>query len=99
MTVETTTTIELGDIQAIEFECKNCHGIVKWPIKSFKQPPTECLCDHRKQWMSVGGDTYAAIVRLTELIRRFGAVENEPFLMKFAVSGVSASGRASGDKG
>ena len=41
MTVETRTTIELGDINAVEFECKNCRTKTVRQLDKL-QVPTSC---------------------------------------------------------
>ena len=91
MTVETKTTIELSDIKAIEFECKNCGRIVAWPIKAAKEPPFQCDCN-TPQWMSVGGDTYRSLMTLIDAIKRHGNAQGEPFILRLVVAGLS--GRA-----
>jgi hypothetical protein len=66
MTIETKTTIELGDIQTIEFECKKCNRVSSYPIGKIASPPTSCDCGvpHHTQWMSHGGDTFMSTSRL-----------------------------------
>jgi hypothetical protein len=99
MTFETKTTMELGDIQTVEFECKKCHKISTWPIAAITQPPISCECGspHSTYWMSRDGETSKAITHLLELIKRL-AVANEPFNLRFGVKGFAASDRASSGK-
>lgn len=87
MTVETKTTIQANDIKSIEFECKNCGAMSTWPIKVAKQPPTMCRCSPDRQWMTIGGASYASIVDFIELIRRMSELEKEPFIMRLGISG------------
>jgi hypothetical protein len=89
MTIETRTTMELGDIQTFEFECKNCHKISSWPISETKHIPVSCECGgvHGTQWMPYGGDTHAALTGLMNLINRFAGA-NEPFNIRFGVKGL-----------
>lgn len=97
MTIETRTTIQLSDVTAVEFKCKNCGRIISWPIEAAKVP-TECDCRNPPQpaWMPFGGETYADLMKLLSLIKRWGSANNEPFTLQFVVRGISdraASGR------
>lgn len=95
MTIETKTTVELSDIKTVEFECRNCHSISLWPLDVAKSPPISCHCDG-DQWMTHGGDMFASITRLIELMQRFSKTTKEPFVMRF---GLAPSVHASGGKG
>lgn len=97
MTVETKTTIELSDVEAVEFECKNCHSVSKWPISIAKSPPLQCHCGSPSQWMTLGGDMHTNITHLIELMRQLGKAQNEPFAMRFTLK-TSASVRVSDGK-
>ncbi len=78
MTIETKTTIQLSDVTAVEFTCKNCGRIITWPIGAAKVP-TECDCKPPMQagWMPYGGETYAGLMRLLTLIKQWGSANNE----------------------
>jgi len=47
MTIETRTTIQLGDITEAEIECGNCNTRIAWPLLTAEQfIPTHCKkCD------------------------------------------------------
>ena len=96
MTVETRTTVELGDIQTVEFECKKCGKVTSWPIGKITHPPTYCECGAPQytMWMSQGGETFMAISSLLVVIKRFSSAD-EPFKLRFGIRGVS--GRASSE--
>jgi hypothetical protein len=95
MTVETKTTIQLSDITAIEFECKNCHATLSWPVAIFKHPPTACPCRTDQHWMAQGGSLFEAITEMVENLRGLSKAGNEPFIMRLGVRELSASGRDS----
>lgn len=88
MTIETKTTIQLSDIKAVEFECKNCHRVVSWPLDTARNPPFSCECAGSPQWMSVGGDTYRDLTHLIALIQRYGKSNGEQFVLRFTVNGL-----------
>lgn len=96
MTVETKTTIQLSDVKAVEFQCRQCHRILPCPIEVTKEPPIHCDCK-TPHWMPVGGEMYCGVMKLIELIKHYGKANNEPFAMRFVVDGLS--GPASGGKG
>ena len=85
MTVETKTTIQPSDLTTVEFECKECHSIVSWPLAVAKHPPSHCHCHPEKQWMTVGGDTYRALTTLVALLQQFNKSQNEPFIFRLGV--------------
>jgi len=99
MTFETKTTMELTDIETVEFKCKKCSKVTSYPITAIKSPPTSCDCvqPHGTQWMSYGGDTFAAVNNLLVLIKRL-AEADEQFTLRFGVKGISASVPASRGK-
>ena len=92
MTIETKTTIQLNDVKAVEFECKNCHRITIVPIQVAKSIPISCQCES-PHWMSVNGEMHQGLIRLMELLGRFGEANREPFSSRFVIDGTS--GRAS----
>jgi hypothetical protein len=93
MTIETKTTIQLSDVTGIEFQCKNCGRIVSWPIQTAKTPPTECECNPTQGWMPYGGNTFASLVKLIDLIKLWSSATNEPFNLRFVVSDLSSSAK------
>ena len=98
MTVESKTTIELADISTVEFQCKECGFVASYSLNKFKNPPTQCGCGNDKQWMPHGGDTYAAITKMVEAMRRFSTATGEPFTMRFGLKGTSSFVPASDSK-
>jgi hypothetical protein len=95
MTVETKTTIQPSDIITVEFECKKCHSLRTWPIAVARHPPVACnCCEADDQWMTTGGDVYAALTDLIALLQRFGKAQNEPFAIRLGVKNAIASDRA-----
>jgi len=96
MTVETKSTIEFGDIQTIEFECKNCHFVRSWPIDAFQAPPHECACDSGL-WMALGGDTYSKIKHAVSFIHALKAMTKEPFSIRLGIKNGSLA-HVSGEK-
>lgn len=95
MTVETKTTIELSDIDSVEFECKHCHSVSAWPLSVARRPPARCHCENSPQWMVGGGDMDNNITRLIELMRRLSEAQKEPFTMRFAIKSAALGDRAS----
>jgi hypothetical protein len=95
MTIETKTTIQLSDINAFEFKCKNCNRIVTMPIGNGKNMPANCDCSG-PQWMPYGGDTHAGLVGVMNAIARFGQANNEPFSLRLVID--ASSDRASSAK-
>lgn len=98
MTVETKTTIELSDIGDVQFECKNCGFVATYPLRKFRSPPTACGCHQEKQWMTHGGEMYAGISQMVELMRRMSNATSEPFTMRFGLRGALDSAPASDSK-
>jgi hypothetical protein len=98
MTVETKTTIQASDIATVEFECVQCHSVMSWPLAVASRPPTHCHCLPERQWMTVGGDTYRAIVEPIERMRQFGETKNEPFILRFGLRGAAILAPASDSK-
>ena len=89
MTIETKTTIQLSDIKAIEFECKNCHRIALSPIAVATTPPYYCECHVPPEWMPQGGDMYQRIKNLIGLVQQLAQANNEPFAIRLVVDGIS----------
>jgi hypothetical protein len=98
MTLETRTTIELGDIRAIEFECAACHARTAIPIEKFNQPPTRCSSCDSKQWLVMGSQDWEDIRRFVGAIRFFSNRAPETFAIRIEITNVSASGHAVGGR-
>ena len=96
MTIETKTTIQLSDVKAVEFECRNCHRIYVYPLEVARNPPISCDCVPNSRWMTVGGDMHQRLTNLIGLVQQLSTANNEPFAMRFVVEGISD--RASGGK-
>jgi len=98
VTAETKTTLQLSDITAVEFECKNCQRVVSLPLplKSANQVPTFCDCNVPRQWMPVGSDAHRTLLALMDYIQRYAKATDEPYVLRFVTTGLSA--RASGGK-
>ena len=86
MTIETKTTIELGDISTVEFECNACHSKTVWPLSVSKNPPAKCSCSE-KEWMTIGGDKYRDLAALISLLQRLAASRGEPFTLRLGLKG------------
>lgn len=89
MTAETKTSIQLSDIQTVQFECKKCHTITEWPLSLGRPPLAKCPSCDEPQWMHHGGETFIALNHLLELMHRFSAADGEGFVMRFGVSSFS----------
>jgi hypothetical protein len=97
MTLETKTTIQLSDIETIEFKCADCGSVFVCPIEIAKTAPMACHCNPTKFWMIGGDETYRGISELLQLIRRFGTSQPETFEFCFGIK-KQAAARASSDK-
>lgn len=99
MTTETRTTVQLSDIQAIEFECKKCHAKAVFKIASFEGPPLHCIsCGQPPElsgaWFGANSEERTRIADLGRIIRqlaRFSDHAETKFTVRLEVSGVSAS--------
>lgn len=93
MTVETKTTIELGDIKAVEFECADCGSKAVLPIAKLATPPMRCsFCQKDTQWLAPGGRDYSDIVTLGRLIGWFSSGEKpKAFSLRLHVTNACAS--------
>lgn len=90
MTVKTLTSIELGDIKTIEFECGKCHTRTAFPIEKFRYPVTVCnVCEPDRQLLIDGGEELSGIVKLGQLIQRLSRLDRERFIMRFEIADVS----------
>lgn len=98
MTIETRTSIELSDITALEFECKDCHTRIMFPVAGFKDPPIYCsVCfeKSKKQWMVLGNQDFRDIHTLGHIIQLFSGM-NKPdgFVMRLHITNPFASREA-----
>lgn len=74
MTIETSTSIELSDIAAVEFQCAVCRAKTVIPVGSFKDAPTHCSScweQNRKQWLVPGSQDFHDIRMLAQTIQLF----------------------------
>ncbi len=74
MTIETKTSIELSDVESIEFQCEGCGAKVVYPVQSFKGPPIRCsVCpdENQKQWLVPGNQDFSALVALGQTLQLF----------------------------
>src|ERR1700733_2218206 len=96
MTVETHTTIDLNDVQAIEFECGNCHAKIAIPVANLKHPQITCMyCQDGKQWIIPGSRDYADLITFFRAFQWL-AGEGRPkeFAMRLRVSDGSHAANA-----
>jgi hypothetical protein len=89
MTVETRTTIELGDVKAVEFECSNCHVKTIVPLNKFKQPPISCRGCNSEQWFVPGSEDFNDLIQMVRSMERFSK-PNKLFSMRFDISPVAS---------
>lgn len=72
MTIKTITSIELSDVQAVEFECEGCHSKVSYPLDKFTHPLTICnTCKPERQFIVYGSTEFAEWIKFVELLKRF----------------------------
>ncbi len=93
MMAETRTSIQLSDIQTVEFECKKCRTVTAWPLGLQRPPLVQCASCDAGQWMHYGGEMFVALSKLLDSMRRFSGAGEEAFIMRF---GLSSSVRADG---
>jgi hypothetical protein len=98
MTVETKTTIQLSDVDTVEFKCTACGSVYAIPIGIAQAPPMGCHCDADKHWLIGGDETYRGIMELLTLVKRFGKAQPKTFELRFGLK-TSASVPASSGKG
>jgi hypothetical protein len=90
MTVETKTTIALGDITHAEFECGKCHVRTTRPLSDDTFVPATCptsSCDN-KNWFSMGSQEHQDLRTLITLIHRYGARGNPAYKMRFELEAI-----------
>lgn len=88
MTIETRSTIELADIIAIEFECRDCRAKVVRKIDGFKNVPGFCgNCE--KQWLIDGSQAHDNLYRFLVRLQELSKASGEPFLLRFEVKGLT----------
>lgn len=88
MTIETKATIQLGDVKSIEFECKNCHCLMTWPIETARQPPSEC-CGCGVQFMNASDGSFRRLMELLSMIKDFSAAKSLPFALRLCIEGLA----------
>jgi hypothetical protein len=89
MTVETSATMELGDIKTIEFECIKCHTRIVYPIESYLHPPTRCsACENAEQWLIHGAEDWADLERLGQILKRFSKTGKGRFALRLGISSI-----------
>jgi hypothetical protein len=87
MTISTKTTLDVSDIQAIEFECMSCHSKVTMPVNTFGGPPISCMtCESREQWFIPGSQDHANVVQLGRIFRDCAKNDKKRFAMRFEIS-------------
>ena len=69
MTVESVTTIELGDILAIRYKCEKCGGVTSVPIDVEHSVPGKCQSCRQQWFSSIGDPRQQAIYDLVVLLR------------------------------
>lgn len=74
MTVETTTTIELKDITAVEFVCKDCRAKTIRKLNDKLVIPTACN-NCGKPWFIADGDEHKGILLLARKLQQYGQGE------------------------
>lgn len=88
MTTETRTTIEPGDIIAIEFECVKCHARTIRPFNNWLQDPSGCN-NCGEQWMLQHSGDFKNLQQLIGLVRAFSDFpdgDGRPFKLRFELS-------------
>lgn len=83
MTTETRIMIELGDIKAIEFECKKCHARITRLLDNWLQHPLTCS-NCGEQWML--RENLEKIREFVAYIGQFANSEVRPFILRFDVT-------------
>jgi hypothetical protein len=86
MTTKTTTSIELQDIKAIEFECATCHMKVAYPIDKYSHPMAACnVCHPPKQFIVANSQEARDLNMLGDLIRRLSQM-NTGLIVRLEIS-------------
>jgi hypothetical protein len=91
MTAETRTTITLADIKAIEFECTECHTRTIRPLPGDRYTPAACPSDEcqNKNWYPYHSAEHEELVKLLDLIHRYGKKQNPMYSIRFEVEGLT----------
>ena len=93
MTEKTVRSIEMADIQAVEFECKACRAKLSIPAGAYKVPPLHCAsCDSEQQWVVPGGQDQRDFVHLGEVIQRMRDFAPRPFAVRLILNDASREG-------
>jgi hypothetical protein len=85
MTTEKRTTISLGDVLAIEFECHTCHSKVIRPITLDNAVPPRCSRGCQVQWFTDSSTDYQNLKHLLELISFCSKINSKDFTFRFEV--------------
>ncbi|MGB8887391.1 MAG: hypothetical protein WCC87_11750 [Candidatus Korobacteraceae bacterium] len=88
MTIETRSSIELGDIVAFEMECSKCHArTIRKIVPQFDVPPKCGNCG--AGWMMHGSAELNSLREfLTQLQSYIKTPPNQNFVMRLEVSGL-----------
>jgi len=83
MTVETTTTVEIGDIAEIEIECVACHTRIAWnPRSDDGFFPSKCKrCD--RTFFLQDSVEQKELLQLLSIINRYSETKN--FRLRFFI--------------
>lgn len=95
MTIKTVTSIELGDIKTIEFECGTCHPKFAYKIEKFSRPPLVCIaCQPNKHLFTE--EDLTDLTHLVEIVKRFSKMGRDRFTLRFEITESSVSREAGG---
>jgi hypothetical protein len=84
MTIETKTSIELKDIQAVEVECRQCHAKQIRNIDAFKNFPVVCgNCE--TQLIIPGSRNYEQMMLFVRHIGELAQDEGERFTLRLQI--------------
>jgi hypothetical protein len=86
MNLENRLLIELKDVEAVEFECRKCHGKIIRRIEGFKLPPITCgNCE--TQLLIPGSRECQELAAFLQRIAEIAKDEGEPFSLKLQIRG------------
>lgn len=87
MTNETRTTIQLSDMQAVEFECSECHCRVVRPMGAWKSSLSECP-ECGSNWNAYRG-TMSFLMQMASQISKTSVIDTDkqaPFTVRFELA-------------
>jgi len=88
MTCETRTTIQLSDIEAIEFECVKCHARAVRPVGVWQFPLAACP-ECGENWIHYRG-TMDVLRSMASQIAKYAEIDvlknGAPFVVRFEVA-------------